>query len=218
MTMQPKHIRRNAETIDLTRCFAASDRQQSLSRRAQALMAAAGMDAPERRWYVVTVDGGMDMPVAETLAFAGVEIWVPVVARKSRRRGGLSRGERASVNKLALPGYLFARVTGTVEAWAGLQSVKGVSGILGNDGRPLAVTDRAVALFRAYLDGDPAAFAIVTNAAGVGDAVIVTDGPFRSFYGRVDGVDADLGRVAVEILLFGRLTPVHLDLAQISKL
>ncbi len=217
MTMQPKDIRRNATAIDLTRCFTAADRQHGISRRTQALLAAAGMEEPARRWFVISVESKMDRAVAEILAFADIEVWMPGVACKPTRRGGMGKAKRASVMKLATPGYLFVKVAGNDDSWAGLAQVKGVAGLLGSGGRPISVKDNVISLFRAYLGGNPDAMRIVTNAVSKGDKVLVTDGPFRTFPGVVEEMDADTMRAVVEILIFGRVTPVHLDLAQISK-
>lgn len=215
--MQPKNIRDNASLLDLTRCFAASDRQRAMSRRSEALLAAAGMEEPARRWFVVTVDSNADRAVAQTLAFADVEVWSPYVAVKAARRGGM-KGTRQVQERLAMPGYVFAKVAATHDSWAGLQLVKGVAGILGSGGRPKPVADDQVGLLKAYLTGDPSAVKIVTNAVEQGDRVVVRDGPFVSFPGVVDRLDEDTARAVVDILIFGRVTPVHLDLAQLSKL
>lgn len=215
--MQPKNIHDNASLLDLTRCFAASDRQRALSRRSQALIAAAGMEEPERRWFVVTVDYNADRTVAQTLAFADVEVWSPYVTVKAARRGGM-KGTRQMQERLAMPGYVFVKVAATDDSWAGLQLVKGVAGILGNDGRPKPVPDDIVALLKAYLTGDPSATKIITDAVEPGDRVIVKDGPFLSFPGVVECVNEDTARAVVDVLIFGRVTPVHIDLAQISKL
>lgn len=210
---------RNAVAIDLDRCHDKSDRQRKITRRTQALLAAAGMEEPDRKWFVVEVETGCDRTVAQAFALSDVEVWVPYVAFKPKRRGGMQKGPRPILEQMAMPGYLFVKVAAVNDAWSGLAKVKGVSGILGSsNGRPIPVADDKVALFRKYLAGDPHAVAIVTNMAKPGDEVRVKDGPFASFPGKVGEVDADRGRALVEILMFGRVTPVHLDLVQIAKL
>ena len=52
----------------------------------------------------------------------------------------------------------------------------------------------------------------------VGDAVKITDGPFKDFDGRVSDVDEEKGKIKVLISMFGRETPVELDFLQIKKL
>ena len=52
----------------------------------------------------------------------------------------------------------------------------------------------------------------------VGDAVKITDGPFKDFDGKVNEVDEEKGRVKVLVSIFGRETPVELDFLQINKI
>ena len=44
----------------------------------------------------------------------------------------------------------------------------------------------------------------------------MTQGPFTDFSGTVQSVDADKGKVKVEVSLFGRPTSVELDFAQLK--
>jgi transcriptional antiterminator NusG len=51
-----------------------------------------------------------------------------------------------------------------------------------------------------------------------GESVRVTDGPFIDFIGVVDEISEHKGKVSVLLSLFGRETPVELDLLQLEKL
>ena len=51
----------------------------------------------------------------------------------------------------------------------------------------------------------------------VGDAVKITDGPFKDFDGRVSDIDEEKGKVKVLVSMFGRETPVELDFLQVKK-
>jgi transcriptional antiterminator NusG len=51
-----------------------------------------------------------------------------------------------------------------------------------------------------------------------GQSVRVTDGPFAEFVGTIDTVDPERNKVKVLVSIFGRETPVELDLLQVEKL
>ena len=51
---------------------------------------------------------------------------------------------------------------------------------------------------------------------GVGDRVKVVDGPLDGFYGIIDELEADKNRVRVTVSMFGRETPVDLELDQVE--
>lgn len=215
MNMQLKKSQHDVSPLNQAR-IAASDRQAGKSRRSQALLAAAGTDAPTRRWFVATVETGADRAVGETLVLAGIECWLPHVTVTPPRRGGRGKAERPSYTKLAFPGYVFVRVAATEDAWAGLASVKGVVAMLGASGRPLPVSGEVVTCLLSYLADDKAAIDILTNAVKEGDSVVVKDGPFVSHPGTVAKLD-DRGFAIIDILIFGRSTRVQLDLVQLKK-
>ncbi len=52
----------------------------------------------------------------------------------------------------------------------------------------------------------------------VGDQVKINEGPFASFSGAVDEVYADKAKLRVTVQIFGRATPVEVDLSQVEKL
>jgi transcriptional antiterminator NusG len=50
----------------------------------------------------------------------------------------------------------------------------------------------------------------------LGDTVKVTDGPLSGFMGTVDELEPDKDRVRVIVSMFGRETPVDLELDQVE--
>ena len=52
----------------------------------------------------------------------------------------------------------------------------------------------------------------------VGDTVRISDGPLESFSGIVEEIDAEKNKVTVVVSMFGRETPVELDLDQIESI
>ena len=50
----------------------------------------------------------------------------------------------------------------------------------------------------------------------LGDTVRINDGPLTTFTGRVDALDIDNNSVRVVVSMFGRETPVELELDQVE--
>ena len=51
---------------------------------------------------------------------------------------------------------------------------------------------------------------------GVGDSVQICDGPLEGFVGTVEEVDTERNMVRVTVSMFGRETPVELELDQVE--
>lgn len=192
------------------------DKRIALSRREQALLAAAGQDGPESRWYVLQLRQGADIAVDKSLEEAKIERWMAQQTIVVRRRGrfGMMRPQPKTVP--FLPGYIFVKVVWCAPCWHALQSVKGVVLVLGGAERPASVSDEKVLKLRADVERDPDAIKAMIRSINVGDQVSVDDGPFASFPGKVEAI-SDKGRAQVEVFIFGRAVSVDLDVAQISK-
>ena len=56
----------------------------------------------------------------------------------------------------------------------------------------------------------------VVVGINVGDRVRITDGPMEGYFGTVEELDVEKERVRVAVSMFGRETPVDLDLDQVE--
>ena len=59
---------------------------------------------------------------------------------------------------------------------------------------------------------------LVRNVRGVGDHVRIVDGPLASFTGVVEDIEPEKNQVSVMVSMFGRETPVELELDQVEVL
>jgi transcriptional antiterminator NusG len=208
-----------AEKIDVTRCEAKADRQMAIRRREQALLAAAAQIVPERRWFVVKVAPHREKDVDNSLCAAMVDHWLPLQNGERNRAWAKKNGESKNVWTIAWPGYIFVHMLDLPQAWAGLATVKGIVSALGSDKGPTAIPESIVLKIKAELASGKAAASIEQRGLKEGDAVRVKDGPFASFPGTVAtmGEGGHAERARIEVLIFGRVVPVELELAQLAK-
>lgn len=204
---------KRGEAINVDRAYAESDRQMGLSRRAQALLAAAGESGPVMQWFVLCIAHQAEKDVDKSLSDARIERWFPV---EKRLRNAPHAKRKVAYTVPALPGYVFVRVVNRDETWAGLLTLEGVRGVLGGALGPVPVTECKYLELKKKLEEKSTDEAVVEAAFPLGARVLIEDGPFASFPGTIDRVMDEM-RAVVMVEIFGRETPVELGLAQITK-
>jgi len=215
-TAERAWLDRNGEPINVERAWQESDRRIVMSRRQQALLAAAGEVGPSARWYVLQVKHGADIAVDKLLTDAKIEHWVAQETKVVRRRGRYGMCRPKAMTVPFLPGYIFIRVVWCGPCWEAISGLKGVVGMIGGAERPSQVPENKLLKLQAFVQHDPEAIRAMLRAFNPGDMVSVDSGPFASFPAEVVEVD-DRGRALIEVMIFGRAVRTDVDLAQISK-
>lgn len=97
------------------------------------------------RWYVARCRAGQEMRIAAELKDAGIEAWCPTEEKRKRSR----RGMDMVVYPVAIfHSYVFVRLMPWAEAWIGCLMASRLSGYVGRDGQPHAVSDELVKLLK----------------------------------------------------------------------
>lgn len=107
------------------------------------------------------------------------------------------------------PGYVLVKMVMTDESWYLVRNVRGATGFVGSDGKPVPLTENEVLSLGVEKHEIKVSYA-------VGDTVKVGDGPLEGFLGTVEEIDVERDRVRVVVSMFGRETPVDLELDQVE--
>ena len=116
-----------------------------------------------------------------------------------------------TVERKVFPGYVLVKMVLTDETWHLVRNVRGVTGFVGSGNKAIPLTDEEIASL-----GVEKREVVVAYQAG--DSVKITDGALESFIGTVEEVDLDRSKVRVVVSMFGRETPVELELDQVEPL
>ena len=118
-------------------------------------------------------------------------------------------GVTKEVERKVFPGYVLIKMVMTDEAWHLVRNVRGVTGFVGSANKPIPLSEEEVLA----LGMEKHEIVVLYN---VGDNVRISDGPLASFTGVVEEIDAEKNKVTVVVSMFGRETPVELELDQVE--
>ena len=120
-------------------------------------------------------------------------------------------GATKEVEREVFPGYVLIKMVMTDDTWHLVRNVRGVPGFVGSANKPIPLTEEEV------LAMGMEKHEIVVNYH-VGDHVRIVDGPLSTFTGVVEEIEPEKNRVSVMVSMFGRETPVELELDQVEVL
>ena len=120
-------------------------------------------------------------------------------------------GATKQVERKVFPGYVLVKMVMTDDTWHLVRNVRGVTGFVGSANKPIPLTEEEV------LAMGMEKHEIVVQYQ-VGDHVKIVDGPLASFTGVVEEIEPEKNRVSVMVSMFGRETPVDLELDQVEVL
>ena len=167
----------------------------------------------EARWYVLHTYSGYENTVAASILKAAEnrrmqelihEVNIPMETVTERTDSG-----EKTVERKVFPGYVLVKMVMTDESWHLVRNVRGVTGFVGTAGKAVPLTEQEI------LDLGVERHEILLSF-GLGDTVKVVDGPLEGFFGTVDELEAEKDRVRVIVSMFGRETPVDLELDQVE--
>ncbi len=118
-------------------------------------------------------------------------------------------GATKEVERKVFPGYVLVKMVMTDDTWHLVRNVRGVTGFVGSENKPIPLTEEEV------LAMGMEKHEVVVKYA-VGDHVRIVDGPLTTFTGVVEEIEPEKNRVSVMVSMFGRETPVELELDQVE--
>lgn len=119
---------------------------------------------------------------------------------------------KKEVERKVFPGYVLIKMIMTDDTWYIVRNIRGVTGFVGPGSKPVPLSDAEVEQLGVEKK------AVVTVSYSVGDNVKICDGPLEGFIGVVEELSVDKNKVKVVTSMFGRETPVELELDQVEAL
>ena len=170
-------------------------------------------DTNEARWYVVHTYSGYENKVARDLATMvesrGMQDLIHDIKIPTETVVEIKDDKKKEVERKIFPGYVLIKMIVTDDSWYVVRNIRGCTGFVGPASKPVPLTDEEVAALGVEKHS-------VEVAYNVGDTVSIISGPLEGYSGVVKSIDTANNNVCVALSMFGRETPVELELDQIS--
>lgn len=188
----------------------------------------------EGDWYVIHSYAGYENRVKQNLeqrvTSLNMEEYIFQAEVPMEQVTEIKNGQRKSVRRVRMPGYVLVRMDLTDESWGAVRHTPGVTGFVGNAYSPVPLSlDEVVSMLApqtpstagaaASVKSQPAASASVADSEfGVGESVTVMEGPFETLPATISEVLPESQKLKVLVSIFGRETPVELSFNQVAKI
>ena len=173
----------------------------------------------EKNWYVIHTYSGYEDAVAKNLKqrieSLGMEDKIFNVLVPKEKKIKIKDGKRKVIEEKIYPGYVLVEMIVTDDSWYVVRNTPNVTGFVGAGTTPVPVSLSEIETLKKKMGVEVPQYKIDVKT---GDAVKITDGPFKDFDGKVSEIDEERGKVKVLVNMFGRDTPVELDSLQIKKI
>ena len=175
-------------------------------------------------WFVVHTYAGYENKVKQNLASRvksmNVEEQIYEVVIPMEDVIEFKGGRKVVVQKKVFPGYLLVRMALDDDSWYVVRNTPGVTAFVGNASRPTPLSRKEVEGILGVGKEEPGQERKVRPRLEfeVGEQVRVVTGPFADFNGAISDIDVARSKLTVLVNIFGRETPVELELGQVAKL
>lgn len=173
----------------------------------------------EAKWYAVKVHTVFDnvvkaaiLQLRESLSLEDkiLEVLIPV-----EKQVRIKNGKRQEKEERLFPGHILVHMVMCDETWNGINNIERVSGFLGPQGSAEPIPAEEIEGIKKRMESGAVQHDIEFR---VGDVVRIVDGPFKRIEGRISEIDSGKRQVLVLVPMFGRDTPIRLDIFQIRNI
>ena len=115
-----------------------------------------------------------------------------------------------------MPGYILVEMIPNEEFFNMVRKVTGVSGFVGDGNQPIPLQPEEVENIMSLIE-EKQEKPKPKIKYRPGEQVRVIEGPFANFIGIVNEIDEEKARLKMMVSIFGRPTPVELDVMQVES-
>ncbi len=175
------------------------------------------------KWYIVKGTSGKENNIAQLIKqrinATGLDDVVVDVVVPTQEKIVIKKGKKDTKTERIFPGYILVNMEPTEEALHVIRNTDGIQGFIGynqSTRKPTPLKPEEVTSILEFTKVKQ--LPTYHSDFAVNDTIKVTDGAWKEFIGTVQEINEAKGQVTVLLSIFGRETPVQLELSEITKI
>jgi transcriptional antiterminator NusG len=171
-------------------------------------------------WYAIYTHSGFEKRVKRDIehraSIEGLRDGLGEVVIPEEKIVEIKDGKRKESSRNFMPGYVFVQMDPVDDLFKIIREINGVSNFVGSEDKPSVLSEAEVKNVLGLIE-DKKEKPKPEIKFRVGDQVKVIEGPFSNFIGNVEEIDTEKARLKVMVSIFGRSTPVDLNVLEVEK-
>ena len=175
----------------------------------------------KKKWYILhTLSGAEDkakVNLETKLNSSNYQELIDEVVVPKEQITEVKLGKKKVLERKFFPGYILIHMEMNDDTWLFVRSTPGITAFIGPRRKPSPISQDEVDRILTKAEESKAKPAPKVSFE-IGESIRVVEGPFINFNGAVEGIYPEKGKLKVNVSIFGRTTPVELELWQVEKI
>jgi len=169
-------------------------------------------------WYAIQTHSGSELTIKNALEKLSKEMEngrIEQVLVPTEDLIEIKKGEKRIVEKPLYSAYVFAKIDLDTALWHAIQSMPKVGRFIGEAKKPSPLSEKDINQILEKVNNRAAAKPKVSFEEG--EMLRIKEGSFSNFNGIVESFDMSSGMLKLNVLIFGRNTPVEISYSQVER-
>ncbi len=169
-------------------------------------------------WYAIQTHSGSELAIKRALESLKEELndgRIDQVLVPTEDLIEIKKGEKKIIEKPLYSAYVFARIDLDTALWHAIQSMPKVGRFIGESKKPSPLSNKDIQQIKDKVEKRSAPKPKVSFNEG--ELLRIKEGSFANFNGHVESFDLASGMLKLNVLIFGRNTPVEISYTQVER-
>jgi len=175
----------------------------------------------KKKWYILHTLSGVEdkakVNLETRLSSSNYQELIDEIIIPKEQITEVKLGKKKVLERKFFPGYILIHMEMNDDTWLFVRSTPGITAFIGPRRKPSPISQDEVDRILVKAEESKAKPAPKVSFE-IGESIRVVEGPFINFNGVVENIYPDKGKLKVNVSIFGRTTPVELELWQVEKI